>query len=219
MEKVTEQEEVFESDIEIYLTIFCEQHTPPIEDLSKESQSVWNAALMYINKHVFKGTDKLKSKTLIDNNNIPTGYTNYNAYDYNKVNDVCDIYIYLCMTYDKEISAIGFSLLTGIDRYTIATWREEGTKLSSLSSDIGKKLYDFREESLSAKLATANKNPVGILAILNRHYSWNLPGVSRESANKQALTAAELPQLGQTQQNTSSLAVLEHGAGETEQNE
>ena len=111
------------------------------------------------------------------------------------------------MMYDKEVSAIGFSLLTGIDRYTIATWRDEGTKSSPLSSDIGKKISDFREESLSAKLATAKRNPVGILAILNRHYGWNLPGVSREQQNhKQALTASDLPQLGGANgQNTSML--------------
>lgn len=111
------------------------------------------------------------------------------------------------MMYDKEVSAIGFSLLTGIDRYTIATWRDEGTKLSPSCSDIGKKISDFREESLSAKLATAKRNPVGILAILNRHYGWNLPGVSREQQNhKQALTASDLPQLGVANgQNTSML--------------
>lgn len=194
MEKVTEQEEVFESDIEMYLTIFCEQHTPPIDDLSKESQSVWNAALMYINKYVFKGTDKLKLKSNISNSSSIMD-SNYNSYDLDKVEQVLYIYYYLCSLYDKECSDMGFYLLTGIARETLNAWRNGENKLSSKSSDIAKKLYDFREESLSAKLATANKNPVGILAILNRHYSWNLPGVSRESANKQALTAAELPQL------------------------
>lgn len=60
---------------------------------------------------------------------------------------------------------------------------------------------------MSAKLATAKRNPVGILAILNRHYGWNLPGVSREQQNhKQALTASDLPQLGVANgQNTSML--------------
>ena len=57
------------------------------------------------------------------------------------------------------------------------------------------------------------------MGVLNRHYQWNMPGVSRESVNKQALTASELPQLGQTQQNTSSLAVLEQGTAGGEQNE
>ena len=49
---------------------------------------------------------------------------------------------------------------------------------------------------MSNKLADGNKNPVGILAILNRHYQWNLPGVSKESAKTGALSAAELPKLG-----------------------
>ena len=55
-------------------------------------------------------------------------------------------------------------------------------RLSSKSLEIYKKLIMFREESLSNKLATGNKNPVGILAILNRHYAWNLPGVSKEQS-------------------------------------
>ena len=62
--------------------------------------------------------------------------------------------------------------------------------------EIYKKLIAFREESLSSKLATGNKNPVGILAILNRHYQWNMPGVTRETSKRQSLGAAELPKLG-----------------------
>lgn len=197
MERVREQEqtaEVFENDIALYLKMFCEEQG--IEDMRQASQSVWNAALMYIKRHVFNDSYVLKFKSLNNiNNNTGIMPSNYNAYDYDMVDNVCDYYIYLCMMYDKEVSAIGFSLLTGIDRYTIATWRDEGTKLSTKSSDIGKKIYDFREESLSSKLATANKNPVGILAILNRHYAWNLPGVSKEQTSKRALSAAELPRL------------------------
>ena len=100
------------------------------------------------------------------------------------------------------MSIIGFSTLTGIDNETIRLWRNSGNnsdKLSQSRFGIYKKLFDFREESLSNKLATGNKNPVGILAILNRHYSWNLPGVSKESAPKQALTAADLPRLGSSE--------------------
>ena len=88
--------------------------------------------------------------------------------------------------------------MSGIEHSTLHEWGNGNcnSELSKSRMDIYKKLYNFREESLSNKLATGNKNPVGILAILNRHYSWNLPGVSRESAQKQALTAADLPKLG-----------------------
>lgn len=186
--------EVFESDIDLYLKLFCEEQN--IEDLKAESQSVWNAALMYVKRHVFPTSDTLKLKNNIINNNSIMDST-YNQYDYDLVDHICDYYIYLCMSYDKEISAIGFSLFTGIDRYTIATWRDGGNKLSTKSSDIGKKIYDYREESLSNKLVTGKQNPVGVLGVLNRHYAWNLPGVSKERTSERALTAAELPKLGE----------------------
>ena len=222
MEKVenTETSQVYENDMELYLSQFCKDQK--IGDIKQESQSVWNAALMYIKRHAFNDSDCLKSKEMHNIDGFIGGYSNYNAYDYELVNRICDYYIYMCMMYDKEVSAIGFSLLTGIDRYTIATWRDEGTKSSPLSSDIGKKISDFREESLSAKLATAKRNPVGILAILNRHYGWNLPGVSREQQNrKQALTASDLPQLGGINgQNTSMLTDSgAYGDSDTDANE
>ena len=216
MEKVQDAEntiDIFENDIQLYLSMFCEENG--IEDMKKESQSVWNGALRYIRRHVFNNKDVLKSKDNINiyNNNIPS---NFNAYNYDTVNSICDIYIDLCFVSDKEVSIIGFSNLTGIDTELIYNWGNERTKLSSLSFNVYKKLNEYREESLSNKLVTGRQNPVGVLGVLNRHYQWNMPGVSRESANKQALTAAELPQLGQK---TSSFAVLEQREGGTEQNE
>lgn len=189
--------EVFENDIQFYLKMFCEEQE--IKDIKKESQAVWNSALRYIYRHVFKDTDRLKSHTNISvNNTIPS---TFNAYDYSKVLDVLDIYIFdMCMRYDKEVSIIGFSTLTGIDQSVIYDWGNNSNKLSETSSEIYKKLNQFREESLSDKLATGNKNPVGILAILNRHYQWNLPGVSKEQSSRQALTADKLPDLGAIEQ-------------------
>ena len=185
--------EVFENDIQLYLKMFCEEQK--IKDIKKESQAVWNSALRYIYRHVFKDTDRLKSHTNIsvNNNIIPS---TFNAYDYKKVLDVLDIYIFdMCMRYDKEVSIIGFSTLTGIDQSVIYDWGNNSNKLSQTSSEIYKKLNQFREESLSDKLATGNKNPVGILAILNRHYQWNLPGVSKEQTLKAPITSDKLPDL------------------------
>ena len=187
--------EVFENDMQLYLKMFCEEQK--IKDIKRESQAVWNSALRYIYRHVFKDTDRLKSHTNIsvNNNTIPS---TFNAYDYKKVLDVLDIYIFdMCMRYDKEVSIIGFSTLTGIDQSVIYDWGNNSNELSETSSEIYKKLNQFREESLSDKLATGNKNPVGILAILNRHYQWNLPGVSKEQTLKAPITSDKLPDLTQ----------------------
>ena len=185
----------------MYLTMFCEENG--IEDMKKESQSVWNGALRYIRRHVFSNKDVLKSKDNINiyNNNIPS---NFNAYNYDTVNSICDIYIDLCFINDKEVSIIGFSNLTGIDNETINIWGNNDNKLSSLSFGIYKKLSQFREESLSNKLVTGNKNPVGVIAVLNRQYGWASPYTSDSNRQKKALTDAELPKL-----NTKSYATLE----------
>ena len=180
----------------MYLTMFCEENG--IEDMKKESQSVWNSCLRYIYKYVFKNNNNLLRQTdNIYNINNPIPST-YNSYNYDTVLKILDIYIYdMCMRYDKEVSIIGFSTLTGIDESIIYDWGNgESGKLSSSSSKIYKKLSQFREESLSNKLVTGKQNPVGILGVLNRHYQWNMPGVSREQANKRSLTADELPKLG-----------------------
>ena len=200
MEKVQDQAqtiEVFENDIQMYLTMFCEENG--IDDMKKESQSVWNGALRYIRRHVFNNKDVLKSKDNINiyNNNIPS---TFNAYNYDTVNNICDIYIDLCFINDKEVSIIGFSNLTGIDNETINVWGNNDNKLSSLSFGIYKKLTQFREESLSNKLVTGNKNPVGVIAVLNRQYGWASPYTSDSNRQKRALTADELPKLGANNQ-------------------
>lgn len=194
MEKVQEQEqtiEVFENDIQMYLSMFCEENG--IEDMKKESQSVWNGALRYVRRHVFSNRDVLKSKDNINiyNNNIPS---NFNAYNYDTVNSICDIYIDLCFIYDKEVSIIGFSNLTGIDTELIYNWANENTKLSTTSFNVYKKLSQFREESLSNKLVTGNKNPVGVIAVLNRQYGWASPYTSDSSRQRKSISAEEIRQ-------------------------
>lgn len=199
MERVTDQGnqvDVFENDIALYLDMFCEEHK--IDDMTKEPQSRWNAALMYINKHVFGDKRALKR-----NNNISKYDTNcimdsnFYMYDLDKLEYVLYIYYYLCSVYDKECSIMGYSLLTGINYDTLMDWGADERKLSTKGFDIVQKLRIFREESLSNKLATGNKNPVGILAILNRHFAWNLPGVSREGAQRVIKSADQLPKLGE----------------------
>ena len=100
--------------------------------------------------------------------------------------------------FDKEVSIIGFSNLTGINTDTFYDWGKMESKLSNAGCEIYKKLCEKREESLSNKLATGNKNPVGILAILNRHYQWNMPGVSRESSKGSKLSLEDLQQAVQS---------------------
>ena len=220
MERMTDTPntiEVFENDIELYLNQFCADQM--IGDLKTVPQSVWNGALRYVYRNVFKGN----RNALKQHNNIYTANTitatNCNAYDYKLVNELVDYYIYLCQIYNKEISIVGFSNLSGINTDTIIDWgngsvkynniyninnntsdSDDGYNLSTSSCDIYKKLIAMREESLSNKLADGKQNPVGVIAILNRHYNWTSPYCSDSNKrSKAALGNAELPKLGENQ--------------------
>lgn len=219
MERVTDEPltiEVFENKIDAFLHQFMEEQG--IEDMKTVPQSVWNGALMFINRHVFKPNPQaLKSKdnykTGIYNNNINIT-TNYNMYDYELVNKVLDYYIYLCQVNNKEISVIGFENLTGITQETIYTWGENNNKLGTSCSEIHKKLVKMREESLSNKLADGKQNPVGVIAMLNRHYGWASPYTADANRNKQALNANQLPRLDANPQIVHTIA--DNSSGQTD---
>lgn len=197
MERVEQAEstiEVFENDIDLYLHQF--QDEQGIEDLKAVPQTIWNACLMYIQRHVFTNRDMLKQRNNIYTDNTLMA-TNCNSYNYDLLDSICDYYIYITALYDKECSIYGFSKLVNIPYQLIQEWGNNysnSNRLSTKSCDIYKKLTSEREQSLVAKLVSM-KHPTAMAIILNKEYNYNLPGVSRENA-KQSLTAAELPKLG-----------------------
>ena len=216
MERVTDAAntiDVYENDIDIYLHEFIQMQY--IEDMRKESQSVWNACLMYIQRHVFSDRNNLKLKTNIQNDNSIMSST-YNSYNYELIDNILDYYIYMCNSYNKEVSIMGFSKLTGISYITLEEWGNNynnTNKLSNKSINIYKKLHTERQESLSNKLADGKQNPVGVIAILNRHYGWASPYTADSNRQKKALNATELPRLdGKT---TKLLPEGDNIAGET----
>lgn len=170
--KTSEGMEIYENGIALYLDEYIQERQ--IEDMRKEPQSRWNA-LLYINNNLFKlHRDILKADNYSTGNLIYNNQSNNNAYDTDKINKICDIYIGLCYEYDKEISVMGFSKLTGIVQDTIYSWADGSTQLGSSGSLVYKKLTAEREESLSNMLISGKRNPVGLLGALNRHYGWNM---------------------------------------------
>lgn len=197
-----EQIDIFENDIDQALAMFCEDQG--IDNLRAIPQTVWNAALMYVRKMVFPTPDRLKRHRPLPgyiNNNYDNQYSNLNntdcnAYDIDTVNSVCDYYIYLCNVYNKGVTISGFCYLTGISQYTVYEWGNGNRGLSQSSCDIYKKLSKAYEDSAESKL-WANKNPVAVMAILNKRFGWNLPGVSKEQTLKAPITSDKLPDLTQ----------------------
>ncbi len=173
MEKVQGQEiitteqkvEVYKNDIDLYVQEYAEEHKLKDSDLHSMTQNRWNSVLFYIYDHVFK---PLKSDVKRYNENSNIDYSNQGLID-----TVCDMYIRLCSEYEKEISVLGFSKMTGITTETIYAWNN-GPETQRGTSGIVKKLATEREASLSDKLVSGKINPVGVLGVLNRYYGWNM---------------------------------------------
>lgn len=116
--------EIYENKISEYLDQYILEKN--IEDMSKEPQSKWNAALIYIYKAVFKNNrERLKGP-------------DKDTYNDKLINDICDIYIELCYEYDKEVSINGFCFLTGINTDTVYTWGSGERRSGSSCSDVYK---------------------------------------------------------------------------------
>lgn len=183
--------EVYYSQIHEALDRYINDPDREIDNMRKEPQSRWNAALIYIYNTVFKGTDKLRRKPYDYKAN--GGMSNNNEYNQELVNCICDYYIALCYEYDKEVSINGFSKLTGIDSDCIYGWAGRESYSGSASATgvaIYKKLSAEREESLSNMLISGKRNPVGLLGALNRHYGWNM-GQPKETVHKIQVQSAE----------------------------
>lgn len=175
--------DVFKSDIDMYINLWMEERN--IDDMCRVSQNRWYNCCKYIYENVFK----VNPKYLKDDNNIN------NAYDTDKVNEVLDIYIDLCNDYEKVVNIAGFTFFTGIHRDTLNGW-VNGVQLGSSGSDICKKIDQMREESLVGLQTSGKNNPMCYMPSLNKYCGFNMPGVRDQGARARALTASELPKLG-----------------------
>ena len=215
----SELKEITETGMEVYLSevhacLAQYMEDRGIEDMEKESQNKWSAAMRYVGQHVFKGTQKLKEKPTIVREGF-SGVTNDNAYDLDKVNALVDYYINLCYEYDKEVSMNGFSFISGIPQEILTVWSGVYTdgygnirKTGEAGLRIVRKLKSNNEESLSGMLISGGKrSPVGILGALNRKHGWNmgqpieiqrngLPNrTAADIAEEHRITSTEVPDL------------------------
>ena len=160
-----------------------------IEDLKKEGQRPWKAVCRRVGEIIFNDNSILKDKQLSDNPYIPT---NYNRYNYNILNCICDEYIYWSDIYNKLCSTVAFSYIVNIPTTTIDLWR--GTEPSSWSFKIWQKLQGNRKDCIKDKAYDSN-SPVGSMFVGNNEFGMNQPGIGAEATQRIAQKAEDLPRL------------------------
>lgn len=172
------------------------------DDLSKITQNQYNALLIYLYHACIKYVCIYKKTTHV-------------KYNITLLSVLCDVYIDLCMQYDKDVSLYMFTQFVSIHRDSIYKWHDTFTgnnrkyiefikcfddvnRVYGLSServsfediDVYEKIYNSRQESLQSKLTSGKNNPVGVLAILNHFYGWTEQKTEKTVIIQQVLTDA-----------------------------
>ena len=133
--------------------------------------SVWTDIIYTIKCKIFRKSKILKLENAI-----------HNDYDKSKVLQAYEIYKSISNSHCQQITIKKFIDMIDIDKQTLYNWG-----LSAERFDLANKIMDDQEESLEGFLLDKRYNPMKALPILNRYFSWNLPGVSREKSEVQTL--------------------------------
>lgn len=157
-----------------------------IEDLLKAGQRQWKAVMYYVGKRLFPDTKVLKDKRLYSTG---VAMTNYNRYDYEVLDILCNYYLNLSDRYSKLVSAVAFSYFCNIPTNTIDIWA--GDEPSQGSFKIWQKLRQNRKDCILDRAYDSN-SPVGAMYVGNTDFPQEL---GADMGQRKAITAQELPRL------------------------
>ena len=86
--------QLYREDFERAINQACQELQ--IDDLKSEGQRPWKAVCKRVGEIIFNDNSILKDKQLYNNTCM---LTNYNRYNYNILNNICDEYIYILVMY------------------------------------------------------------------------------------------------------------------------
>ena len=162
-----------------------------IQDMRKEPQNIFRAALKYIQFNIFHNKDNLKKK--IDSWDNFIEYKG--RYNFRFLLDIYNIYENLCLINNKEVSLLDYSYFSGVPYDKITNWNYKLKKgvLEELSPDCNqllKKILTTKEASIEGN----GKADLITMAKLNHYYDWNVQGIKSDKNETKALSVSELRQ-------------------------
>lgn len=172
-----------------YFNDFCMAQN--IQDMRKEPQNIFRAALKYIQFNVFHNTENLKQKIDTWDNFVPYK----GRFNFRFLLDIYNIYENLCLVNNKEVSLIDYSFFTGIKYTKLIDWNGKYNKgvLDELSPDCNYLIENIRSTK-EATIEGNGKADLITMAKLNHYYDWNVQGIKSDKNETKALTVSELRQ-------------------------
>ena len=100
-----------------------------------------------------------------DHNMINNQKSILNYSDINQLTILANCFINICLTYNKSLGLMQFSLFSGIDLSTLYEWRNDSGKTSNPArSEVIKSIQEYHK---SLQIGLLNGAPVGALAVAN----------------------------------------------------
>jgi len=168
-----------------FIEMWCKNEN--IDDMRKERQTVWKALCMAIGRNVFRKNRKLLAGTPPKNGGF--------CYDFNKIYELAEIWIYMCGKYTKAPMIDDFAYFTGIEESTLYANGGDYTEghLTPERLRLLKKLRSAQETGLAGMIADGRQNPTGALACLNHWHGWTSTKEIIHTTSNGAQNAVALP--------------------------
>lgn len=163
---------------------YCAQFA--VDDMSKDRQTRWSAACMYIGWNVFKPSKLLHD---VEKEKQQGG----NVYDVPRVAALVDLFLYLCASLVKAPFINDFCNFSGVSNAWI--FGKDG-RLTPERMCLLQKLRDAQENGLAGLISDGRQNPTGALAILNHWHGWTQTREIIHTDGGRASDAAALPTFG-----------------------
>lgn len=165
---------------------FCD--TYDVESMRKEAQPIWGACCTYVGERVIKRTGYIRDRGREREARIPGTL----VYDDDRITECLELWSFLCGVYAKVPLILDFCGFCGVSN---TLFYEDG--LSPKRARCAKLLHTLQEGGATRHIIDGKCAPIGTLAFLNHFYGWNTyKDVSRNN-RVQAVTASELPKLGE----------------------
>lgn len=168
--------------------MFCKKHD--FENMSKCRQSAWGACCMFIGQTVFKPNRKMLAG--------PTPKNGGFCYDFKKIGQLCDIWVYMCGAFGKAPFINDFASFSGIDKTALygVGGHYNGENITPARVQLLQKLREAQEMGLSGLIVDGRQNPTGALAALNHWHGWTQTREIIHTAGQGSQAAAALPVFG-----------------------
>ena len=166
-----------QNQVDALITVYCDKYGINLNSYKERSNIKHNEVnniLRFIYNNLFK-----PNKPQLSNKKSLLNYD-----DIEHLQAAADLFINICMMFNKSLGLDSFSLFTGIDDNTLLRWYSpEGEKLNPARWEILKNIKEFNKAALISNL---KDTPVGALAVANNDTETGL-----EWATKQAITAGQ----------------------------